>query len=160
VTGEVPDPADYIARATVCINPMRAGAGMQNKLIEFLGSGKPVVATSVANEGIGGTAGEHLLIADAAEDFAAKVVHLLRHPEERARLGAAARAFILRSWTWEHHYYNLEADMLEALGEDDAAAVVRAERDRFGRSMVEADADVLKAEVATLASSDAAAPAE
>jgi hypothetical protein len=53
ITGEVPEPAQYIAHATVCVNPMQAGADMQNKLIEYLALGKAVVATPIANEGVG-----------------------------------------------------------------------------------------------------------
>lgn len=116
VTGEVPDPAEFIARATVCINPMQAGAGMQNKLIEYLASGKAVVATPVANEGIGATPEEHLVIAASADDFAEAVVNLLRNRERREALGASARAYVEHQWTWEKHFLDLEAAMLAACG--------------------------------------------
>lgn len=112
VTGEVPDPADYIARAEVCINPMQAGAGMQNKLIEYLASGKAVVATPVANEGVGAKDGEQLVEAATAEKFAEEVVALLGDPSRRARLGRAARAYIESHWTWEKFFGELESDML------------------------------------------------
>ena len=112
VTGEVADPADYIARATICINPMQAGAGMQNKLIEFFASGKAVVATAIANEGIGAEAGVQFVGADAPDAFADAVVALLRDPERRAELGAAARSYIERQWTWEKLFAELEDDML------------------------------------------------
>ena len=115
VTGEVDDPADFIAAAAVCVNPMQAGAGMQNKLLEYLAMAKPVVATSVANEGIGARPGEDLTIADDAKDFAAAVVGLLRDPHRRRQLGHAARAYVLRDWTWESHFLKLEADMREQL---------------------------------------------
>ena len=115
VTGEVDDPADFIASAAVCVNPMQAGAGMQNKLLEYLAMAKPVVATSVANEGIGARPGEDLAIADDAEDFGTAVVGLLRDPDQRRQLGQAARAYVLRDWTWEGHFLKLEADMREQL---------------------------------------------
>lgn len=115
VTGEVPDPADYIARAAVCINPVQVGAGMQNKLIEFMAMRKAVVATTVANEGIRATPGDHLVIADDARTFADSVLALLADPNRRGRLAAAARAYILESWTWEAHFLTLEAAMVDAL---------------------------------------------
>lgn len=115
VTGEVPDPADYIARAAVCINPVQVGAGMQNKLIEFMAMGKAVVATSVANEGIGAVPGAHLVIADNAEAFAGTVLDLLADPERRRRLATAARAYICEHWTWEAHFLKLEAAMQKAI---------------------------------------------
>ena len=104
VTGEVPNPADYIVRATVCINPVRAAAGMQNKLLEYLAMGKPAVATLVANEGIGAIPGEHLLIADSPGDFADQIARLFNNPELRNSLGQAARDFIEANWTWEKHF--------------------------------------------------------
>lgn len=120
VTGEVPDPADYIARAAVCINPVQVGAGMQNKLIEFMAMRKAVVATTVANEGIRATPGEHLVIADDARSFARAVLALLSDPARRDRLAETARNYILENWTWEAHFLTLEASMLAAL-EDSSA---------------------------------------
>ena len=113
VTGEVPEPADYIGRATVCVNPMQAGAGMQNKLLEYLSMGKAVVATSLANEGIQARPGSEILIADGADEFAAAVVSLLRDSKRREALSQAARARIVREWSWETHFLDLESDMVE-----------------------------------------------
>lgn len=115
VTGTVPDTSVPIASAAVCINSMQAGGGMQNKLIEYLGSAKAVVATSVANEGIGATPGRHLAVADTPGDFATAVVDLLRDPVRRDELGSAARQFILDEWTWEAHFLKLEGAFYEAL---------------------------------------------
>ena len=115
VTGEVADPGDYIARATVCINPVRAAAGMQNKLLEYMAMAKPVVATTEANEGIGACAGEHLLIADTPVEFAQGILRLFGNPELRRALGQAARNFVEAHWNWEVHFLNLERHMYEAL---------------------------------------------
>ena len=113
VTGEVPDPADYIGRATVCVNPMQAGAGMQNKLLEYMSMGKAVVATSLANEGIQARPGSEMLIADSADEFAAAVVSLLRDDKRREALGRAARARVIREWSWEGRFLDLESDMVQ-----------------------------------------------
>lgn len=115
VTGEVPETADYLGRATVCVNPMQAGAGMQNKLLEYLSTGKAVVATSIANEGIQARPGSEILIADGAEEFAAAVVSLLRDGKRREALGQAARARMIREWSWEAHFLKLESDMVEQM---------------------------------------------
>ena len=112
VTGEVPDTAECIARATVCINPMQIGAGMQNKLIEYMACGKAVVTTPVANEGINAISGTHLLEAAGPEAFADAIVALLRNPEMRAALGKSAREHIQRYWTWEKLFSALESEML------------------------------------------------
>ena len=119
VTGTVADPAVHIASAAVCINPMQAGGGMQNKLLEYLGSGKAVVATSVANEGIGASNFNHLLIADQPAQFAEQVLNLLNDEALRRRLGDSARKFVLDEWTWEHHFLKLEHNFYQALSAAD-----------------------------------------
>jgi glycosyltransferase involved in cell wall biosynthesis len=117
VTGTVPDPADWMARAAVCVAPIRAAAGLQNKLLEYMAMGKPVVATTAANEGIGAVPGRDLVVADTAEAFADAVTGLLADPARAAALGEAGRAFVTASWTWEAHFYNLEAAFLAAMQE-------------------------------------------
>lgn len=116
VTGTVPDVGVEIRRAAVCINPMLAAGGMQNKLIEYMACGKAIVATTVANEGIQAPAGAVLRIADRAEDFTREVLALLDNPQAAANQGEAARAYALGSWTWEAHFLKLEAAFEAALG--------------------------------------------
>ena len=122
VTGTVPDPADWTAKAAVCVAPIRAAAGLQNKLLEYMAMGKPVVATAAANEGIGAVPGRDLVIADTAEAFADAVIALLADSARAVALGSAGRAFVTASWTWEAHFYSLEAAFLAAMQQEKAAA--------------------------------------
>ncbi|MCJ7725117.1 MAG: glycosyltransferase, partial [Acidimicrobiia bacterium] len=78
VTGRVTDLRPYLDGAQVAIDPLRVGAGLQNKILEGMSMGLPMVVTSVANEGIGAEAGRHLLVSDTPEEFAAAIVTLLR----------------------------------------------------------------------------------
>lgn len=114
VTGTVPDVGAIIRSAAVCINPMHAAGGMQNKLVEYMASGKAVVATTVANEGIQAPS-DRLVIADSPSGFTLAVVDLLRHPERALELGVAARKFVVQHWTWEAHFLKLEQAFLSAL---------------------------------------------
>lgn len=116
VTGTVPDVGAMIRSASVCINPVLAAGGMQNKLLEYLACGKAVVATSIANEGIRATPDQHLLIADQPEGFSEAVVALLRDEVMRTKLGQAGRRFVENHWTWEAHFLKLEANFYEAVG--------------------------------------------
>ncbi len=116
VTGTVADMSVLIRSAQVCVNPVRAAGGMQNKLIEYMACGKAVVASSVANEGI--RAPENtLIIADEPDPFADAVIRLLGDPESAARLGAAARQYVLSEWTWEKHFFDLERAFYAACSE-------------------------------------------
>ncbi len=130
VTGTVPDPADHMARATVCVAPIRAAAGLQNKLLEYMAMGRAVVATPVANEGIGARDGRELLLATGPDDFAAAVLSLMADAGRRRRLGAAARHFVLERWTWEGPFLALEDAFYEALGKSRDAGGGGAEHPR------------------------------
>lgn len=115
LVGEVPDVVPLLQRATVCINPVRACAGQQNKLLEYMAMAKAIVATSFANEGIGATAGRDFLLADEPRAFADQVLLLLDDAQRRAELGAAARAFVADRWTWEARFLELEQSFYDAL---------------------------------------------
>lgn len=114
VTGTVPDVGVLIRSAQVCINPMLAAGGMQNKLIEYMACRKAVVASSVANEGIRAPS-DAVLIADDPADFAEAVVGLLTHPDRAEQLGSTARRYVLSQWTWEKHFLDLEGAFYSAL---------------------------------------------
>lgn len=109
VTGTVDEPADWIAKAQICVAPIRAAAGLQNKLLEAMAMGKAVVATPQANEGIRAVHGRELLLAGDAAGFAEAVSDLLEAPDRRAVLGAEARRFVEARWTWEGPFLELEA---------------------------------------------------
>ena len=92
VTGPVDDMATELAVADVVAVPLREGAGTRIKVLEALAHRIPVVATSVAVEGLDVVAGRHLLVADEPEAFAAGCVTLLRdEPRRRALADAGAQ---------------------------------------------------------------------
>lgn len=108
VTGAVPDIRPYVSRAVVNVIPIRAAAGLQNKLLIAMSMGAAVVCTSQGNGIIGASPGRDVVQADTPEDFADAVVHLLSDDQKRAELGLNARAFILEKWTWEVYLAELE----------------------------------------------------
>lgn len=78
------------ARAAVCLVPLLVGSGIKIKLLEALGFGKSVVSTSVGIQGLESWAGETVLVADSAPDFAEAIVCLLSHDDLRAIREASA----------------------------------------------------------------------
>lgn len=113
VTGKVPDIRPYLQSATVGIAPLRASAGLQNKILVSLASQLPLVSTSMANEGIKAPDGEVLLMAENTVDFADKLLHLLRDANERERIGTNALKYMEKFWTWNYHFEKLEAMLLD-----------------------------------------------
>lgn len=116
VTGRVEDIRPYLQRATVSIDPLRVGAGLQNKILVSMASSLPVVATSIANEGIGGNVDDVIFIGDTPRAFADHVIRLLGDAREREVVGDRALRFMQQYWTWEFHFERLEEmmhDMIE-----------------------------------------------
>lgn len=101
VEAGVPDIREALASAAVVVAPVRFGTGMRVKVLEALAMGRPVVATSLGAEGLDAVAGTHLLVADAAADFAAAVRRLLDDPGAAAAVGAAGRALAEARFGWD-----------------------------------------------------------
>jgi len=94
VLGYVADLLPLYAQTRISIAPLRFGAGAKGKVGESLVHGVPIVATTIGAEGMGLRDGEHVLVADAAADFAAQVLRLLRDDALWLRLADAGRSHV------------------------------------------------------------------
>jgi len=94
VTGLVKDIRPYRNRARVMVSPVRLGSGMRTKVLEAMGSGLPVVSTSLGMEGIEAQTGVNSLVADTPELFIQSVDWLLTDRELSARMARNARKLI------------------------------------------------------------------
>lgn len=108
VIGPVDDAVSALAAARVCVVPLLSGSGTRFKILEAWAAARAVVSTTIGAEGLQARAGEHLLLADSAEDFSAAVVRLLKDPDLRKRLGQAGRAHYLEHFTWEAAWRGLD----------------------------------------------------
>ena len=102
VTGSVPTVQPHLAAAQVAIVPLLTGAGTRLKILEALAMRRAIVSTSLGAEGLDCVDGEHLLIADAPEAFAEKVVELLDDAQRRASLGDRGRALVEERYSWDY----------------------------------------------------------
>jgi sugar transferase (PEP-CTERM/EpsH1 system associated) len=109
VTGSVPDVRPYLAQAAVVVAPLRIARGIQNKVLEGLSAGRPVVATPNAVDGIGAEPGRDVLVAADAADFARAVTQVLRG-EAAPDLAANGRRYVV-----EHHQWSAQMAKLDAL---------------------------------------------
>ena len=98
VAGYVEDLEPVLDRARVFVAPLRYGAGVKGKVGTAMSHGLPVVATSMAVEGMELTDGENVLVADGADAFADAVARLYNDGELWTRLSRNGVEFARRSW--------------------------------------------------------------
>jgi glycosyltransferase involved in cell wall biosynthesis len=80
-----------IAKAAVCIVPLRIGSGTRLKILEAAAMAKPVVSTRIGAEGLNFADGKEIGLADEPSEFARAIVALLADPARRRTMGLAAR---------------------------------------------------------------------
>ena len=97
--GEVPSAIDFIQSKAVMISPLFSGSGMRIKIIEAMALAKPIIATSIAAEGINCRSGENIMIADTPQDFVDALLKCLKDQNFAEKMGDNARQFIAK----EHH---------------------------------------------------------
>jgi len=116
VIPSVPDVKPFLGRGWVALCPIRIRAGIQNKILEAMALGVPVVATAVCCAGLQLEPGKHLLVADGPKAFASAIELLLDNATLRERLIEAGRAYVEHQHNW--------ADSVTALGDSYKAAMV------------------------------------
>ncbi len=124
VLGEVANVVPYLLRADISIAPMRSGRGVQNKVLEAMAIGVPVVASSEAIKGIQVERGEEILIGDDPESFAGQVIRLVREPELYHRIISRARSRVVDYYSWQSVGVQLN-ELLKSLVECSSVDMVR-----------------------------------
>jgi polysaccharide biosynthesis protein PslH len=100
VTGFVKDVRPYLSAAAVAIAPLRLARGTQNKVLECMSMGIPVVTTQEAARGIQANEGEQLAVAKTPAEFVQLTVELMSNPARRYQLGEAGRTQVASAHQW------------------------------------------------------------
>jgi sugar transferase (PEP-CTERM/EpsH1 system associated) len=109
VSGTVPDVRPYLAKATIAVAPFRIARGVQNKVLEAMATGLPIVGTSQAFKGIEATEHDGIRIADAPNRFALEVsAFLLGDSALRQQCARQARRYVEKHHQWEDQGAKLE----------------------------------------------------
>jgi sugar transferase (PEP-CTERM/EpsH1 system associated) len=100
VTGVVPDIRPYLQGATIAVAPLTYGAGIQNKVLEAMACGTPVVSSSQAIAAIDVLPDREIIQADDPVEFGQKVINLLNNHSLRHGIGLAGRDYIENNHQW------------------------------------------------------------
>lgn len=122
VTGTVPDVRPYLQHAAVVVAPLRLARGIQNKVLEAMAMGRPVVAAKTCTEALLARPGLDLLAADAAADYVQAVDNLLANPAHAEQVGMAGRTCVLARYDWAAHMSALDPHILKMSTSDQRSA--------------------------------------
>ena len=100
LVGEVPDVRPYLRDATIVTVPLRIARGIQNKVLEALAAGKPLVVSPQGLEGIDASPGRDLMKAETPSQWVESITRLFDSPAQREAMGRAGRLFVEREYCW------------------------------------------------------------
>jgi len=120
VTGSVPDVRPFIRRSALMVAPLSIARGTQNKILEAMAMGVPVVTSSVAAGGVDAQAPEHFVVADSPTDLADAVLRIAHNPQERQRLAQAGRERMLSHHAWPRSMTRLDGIIQTCLAQHGA----------------------------------------
>lgn len=108
VTGFIENLAEVYNSASVVVAPLRFGAGTQNKVLEAMAMGVPVVCSNVGFKGLGIETGEGAIMQTDANKFAESVVELLSKESLRVQVGTKGAEVIKSGFSWDAIAQQLE----------------------------------------------------
>jgi sugar transferase (PEP-CTERM/EpsH1 system associated) len=119
VTERVPDTRPYLAHAFAAVAPLKIGRGVQNKVLEAMAMGAPVIASECAGRGIGAQPDRDLIVANQPSEWVHRLLSL--SASERARLRKAGRRWVEHHHVWEYNLRMLDRWLppsIEPIGTD------------------------------------------
>lgn len=108
VTGSVPDVRPYILRSAAMVAPLNIARGTQNKILEAMAMGVPVVTSPAGAGGVDAEDGLHFLVGDSPSAYADACLRLMQNATERNRFAVAGRERMLSNHDWQASMHRLD----------------------------------------------------
>jgi sugar transferase (PEP-CTERM/EpsH1 system associated) len=109
VTGSVPDVREFLDDVAVSVVPLTLARGTQNKMLECMAMGVPVVATPQAAKGVHAKVDRDYLVASSAEEWTAAVIRVIESAQLEEQLAASGRAQVESAHNWVASMAKLDA---------------------------------------------------
>ena len=113
VTGFVKDLGEMYRKASIVVAPLRFGAGTQNKVLEAMAMGVPVVSHNIGFNGLNIKSGEGVVLASTSGEFVQCCMALLESESQRRTIGAKGREVVYEQFDWDTIATRLENYLLE-----------------------------------------------
>ena len=113
VTGRVADVRPYVQQSALSVVPLTIARGTQNKILESMAMGVPVVCSGVAARGIDALPEEHVLVADSVDQYIKQISRIIDNPVERERLSVNGRMRMLSHHDWEIAMQKMDSHIMD-----------------------------------------------
>jgi glycosyltransferase involved in cell wall biosynthesis len=100
VTGTVEDIRPFLWQATLSVVPLLYGAGIQNKILEAMATGAPVVTTPQTLAALQADPGRDLLVANNAAEFAQKILQIFHDRSLARAIGTSGWTYVRKNHDW------------------------------------------------------------
>lgn len=108
VTGSVPDVRSWLHSSSCVVVPLHIARGVQNKVLEAMAAGRPVVCSPAPLKGLQAEPGLHLLKADQVDEWVRQISRLFDDAALQQEIGMAAAAFVQLHHSWNQCLMSLE----------------------------------------------------
>lgn len=101
VLANVSNIASAVRDAKIGLSPVRIGAGVQNKVLEYMALGLPVVSSSLAIDGLQVKPNQNVMVANTPQDYVEVIVKLLEDPNLQKQLAYSAHEYVKKFHSWD-----------------------------------------------------------
>ncbi len=101
VTGEVDSITYATADGHIGVCPIRLGAGIQNKVLEYMALGLPCISSTVGFEGLGAEEGKEIYVANTKEEYLRVLNYFITNLDKYTETALVAKKFIGENFSWE-----------------------------------------------------------
>ena len=108
VTGTVDDVRPYLRHAVLVVAPLRLARGIQNKVLEAMAMGRPVVASRECAEPVDAVGERDFMTAGTVGEYQRQIEILLSSPERASAIGHAARQRVVERYSWTAHLARID----------------------------------------------------
>jgi glycosyltransferase involved in cell wall biosynthesis len=113
--GYVDDITPFMNKSLMFVAPLFVGSGIRIKILEALAMELPVIATSIAAEGIPKMKNNGIIIADDKESFVRAISLLINNPEQATKIGKNGRMFVEQYFDWEKNISKMLENIKKSL---------------------------------------------
>ncbi|MDO6527441.1 glycosyltransferase family 4 protein [Motilimonas sp. 1_MG-2023] len=101
LTGPVDSVSDSAKGSLAGVCSVRLGAGVQNKILEYMALGLPTITSSTGLEGIEAIPDKEILVADEPSEYVEAILKLVNNERAHQQYAEAGLLYVKQSHSWE-----------------------------------------------------------